>query len=104
MEEDNAPHGWSLYFLGANYLDILDEKPFIPDVISIGYELLKHSGAFNDSTSFLDSTKAIEIDYDTLQDALSANGYGELLRDDPTTTIRTLGLAAYKVSKFGYFF
>ena len=105
MDRDSAaPVGWNIYFLGEEYSEVVENKPFIHDVIDLGYDLLQNSGAFNDATgTFLDSTKAIEINYDTLQASMEEARYGELLRNDPITTLRCLGLAAFKV-KFGLYF
>lgn len=99
-ESDGSPLGWSLYFLGKKYIEVLDEKPFLSSIIDLGYELLQESGAFdnNDSSSFLDSTKAIEINYELLQEKLESEGFGDVLASESETTIRALGLAAYKVN------
>lgn len=99
MDDGFGPVGWHIYFLGETYADVIEEKPFVHEIIDLGYTILHNSGVFESiEGTFLDSTKAIEIDYETLQNALEEANYADLLRNDPITTIRCLGLAAFKVN------
>jgi hypothetical protein len=97
---EHPPEGWNLYFPGEDLEGALERRPFIEDVAELGFTLLESSGAFEDTNTFLDSAKAVEIDYETLQSVLDSEGHGLLLKEEPVSVIKALGLAAYKVSSF----